>query len=212
MIAADSLKWNEQGLIPAIAQDGQTGRVLMLAWMDRQALELTLSTGLCHYYSRSRQQLWKKGETSGHYQHVESVAADCDMDCLLVRVRQEGAACHTGSPSCFFNTLQGDEGLKADSRVLEQVYDIICDRRDHPVEGSYTNYLFAKGIDKMCKKVGEEAAEVIIAAKNRSPEEVRYEVADLMYHVSVLLAEQGVSWPEIFEELSHRHTHAKTEQ
>lgn len=200
------IKFNEKGLVPAIVQDHESGRVLMMAWMNEESLRLTLDTGLCHYYSRSRQTLWKKGETSGHFQHVQWLGYDCDGDCLLVRVRQDGVACHTGAYSCFFNELKaGDGAPPSDSRILQTVYDVITDRRDNPKEGSYTNYLFDKGIDKMCKKVGEEAAEVIIAAKNRDPGEVRYEAADLLYHLMVVLVEQGVSLSDIYGELAGRH-------
>lgn len=202
---APDIRYNDQGLVPAIVQD-EAGQVLMLAWMNEEALRLTLETGLCHYYSRSRQRLWKKGETSGHVQHVLSVATDCDRDSLLLRVRQEGVACHTGARSCFFDAiLPGEEGPAADSEILEKVYDVICHRRIHPREGSYTNYLFDKGIDKMLKKVGEETAEVIIAAKNSSADELRYEVADLLYHLSVVLAERGLSWPDVYRELAGRY-------
>lgn len=206
------IRYNEDGLVPTIVQDANTGAVLMMAWMNEEALRLTLETGLCHYFSRSRKKLWKKGETSGHFQHVRSVRYDCDGDCVLVGAVQDGVACHTGEYSCFHHTLLEEEGLPAGSCVLRALYDVIGDRRAHPKEGSYTNYLFEKGIDKICKKVGEEAAEVIIAAKNRNPDEVRYEVADLIYHILVLLTEQGVPVDDVFRELAKRHKPVSTDK
>lgn len=196
------LKYNSKGLIPAIAQDVKTGKVLMMAWMNDESLELTKKTGYAHYYSRSRQTLWKKGETSGHVQKVVSITADCDGDTLLVMVEQTGSACHTNNPTCFFNKVE--EESWGTCNILEEVYDVVMDRKQNPKEGSYTNYLLDKGANKICKKVGEEAAEVIIGAISRDTDNVRYEAADLLYHLTVLLVEQGLTWCEVFEELKKR--------
>ncbi len=201
-----NIKFNEQGLVPAIAQDAATGEVLMLAWMNSESLRLTLETGYATYFSRSRQQLWKKGETSGHTQRVLGVKYDCDGDTLLLTVEQTGPACHTGARSCFFNELltPEEEDLPATSAILEQVYAVIADRKEHPQEGSYTNYLLEKGIEKICKKVGEEASETIIAAMKDSREEVTYEAADLLYHLLVLLYDRGVTPADVWAELARR--------
>jgi phosphoribosyl-ATP pyrophosphohydrolase/phosphoribosyl-AMP cyclohydrolase len=196
-------KYNDAGLVPAIAQDAQTGEVLMQAYMNEEAARLTLETGYAHYYSRSRRTLWKKGETSGHLQKLVSFALDCDGDCVLLRVRQTGPACHTGARSCFFNLVREDESVK-NASLLYELYDLIADRRANPKEGSYTNYLFEKGIDKILKKIGEEAAEVIIAAKNAGTDELRYEAADLLYHLLVLMNEKGLAPEELFAELASR--------
>ena len=200
------IRWNEQGLAPAIAQDAVDGTVLMLAWMNEESLRLTLETGYATYFSRSRQQLWKKGETSGHVQEVLAVKYDCDADAILLTVRQTGPACHTGARSCFFNDLKkaDEDELPATSHILEQVYRVIEDRRDHPQEGSYTNYLLDKGIEKICKKVGEEASETIIAAMKNSREEVTYEAADLLYHLLVLCFDRGVTPADLWQELARR--------
>ena len=168
-----NLKYDENGLIPVIVQDYRSNAVLMQAYMNEESLKLTRETGKATYFSRSRDKLWVKGEESGHFQYVKEIFADCDEDCLLLKVEQVEAACHTNKFSCFYRNLEGEEVLSSDtpnSNVLYEVYDVICDRLLNPKEGSYTNYLFDKGIDKMCKKVGEEAAEVIIGAKNRSTE------------------------------------------
>ncbi len=194
------IKYNQNGLVPAIAQDVATGEVLMLAWMNEEALRLTLETGIVHYFSRSRQQLWKKGETSGHIQTLRGLAYDCDGDAILLKVDQTGVACHTGAYSCFFNEVKAGT-LKKDT--LPRLYETILDRRENPQEGSYTNYLFDKGIDKILKKVGEESAEVIIGAKN-SREELIYEASDLIYHLLVLLVDQDVTLGEIYRELEGR--------
>ncbi len=207
-IDLDAIKFDEKGLVPAIAQDAQTGTVLMLAYMNRESLTLTLRTKLATYFSRSRQELWVKGATSGHYQHVREVRYDCDGDAILLKVDQQGAACHTGNYSCFFNpllTLPGGRSSSMGMRIIQSVYDQVLDRKAHPKEGSYTNTLLNKGVDKIGKKVVEEAAEVLIAAKNRSREEVSFEVADLMYHLTVLLADQGMCWDDIYAELENRH-------
>lgn len=196
---------NQDGLIPVIVQDYKTSEVLMLAYMNEQAFEDTLRTGKMHYFSRSRQSQWEKGETSGHFQYVKALFLDCDNDTLLAKVHQIGAACHTGSRSCFFQTLAQKKYQTSNPlKVFEDVFAVIQDRKIHPKEGSYTNYLFDKGIDKILKKVGEEATEIVIAAKNPDPEEVKYEISDFLYHVMVLMAEKGVTWEEITQELANR--------
>jgi len=201
----EQLKFDENGLIPAIIQDYNNGQVLMLAYMNAESLRKTLDTGQTYFFSRSRQQLWHKGETSGHFQYVKSISYDCDADALLIKVEQVGAACHTGHRSCFFNTVVESDGAEpGDDSILKELFDVIVDRKNNPKEGSYTDYLFEKGIDKILKKVGEEAAEVIIAAKNGSYDEVRWEVADLFYHVLVLLAQQGMTLEDIYAELRGR--------
>lgn len=198
-------KKNNDGMIPVITQDYQTGEVLMLAYMTKEAYELTLQTGRMTYFSRSRNELWIKGETSGHYQYVKSLTADCDMDTLLAKVSQVGAACHTGNYSCFFNEIMKKEYDDENPlTIFNSVFDVILDRKEHPKEGSYTNYLFDKGIDKILKKVGEEATEIVIAAKNPNPEEIKYEISDLLYHLMVLMVEKGVTWEEITDELARR--------
>lgn len=209
-ILKTSVPWNEfklnsDGLVPVIVQDYQTCQVLMLAYMNEQAFADTLSTGKMHYYSRSRKSQWLKGETSGHYQYVKSLHLDCDNDTLLAKVHQIGAACHTGARSCFYQTLAQKEYRETNPlKVFEDVFSVILDRKANPKEGSYTNYLFDKGIDKILKKVGEEATEIVIAAKNPDPEEIKYEISDFLYHVMVLMAERGVTWEEITEELANR--------
>ena len=200
------IKFDEKGLVPAIAQDVKTGQVLMLAYMNAESLQMTLDSGYATYFSRSRQQLWRKGETSGHTQRVLEMRYDCDGDALLLTVEQEGPACHTGEISCFHNpilTADADD-LPPTADVVQQVYDVICDRKEHPREGSYTNYLLDKGVEKICKKVGEEASETIIAAMKRSKPEVCYEAADLVYHLLVLLFEQGVTPDDLWAELVRR--------
>jgi phosphoribosyl-ATP pyrophosphohydrolase/phosphoribosyl-AMP cyclohydrolase len=199
------LKLNSDGMIPVIAQDYLTNEVLMLAYMNEEAFEKTLQCGKMTYYSRSRQELWTKGMTSGHFQYVKSLTADCDNDTLLAKVSQIGAACHTGSPTCFFNEIVKKDYIRRNPLlVFEEVYDTIMDRKMHPKEGSYTNYLFDKGIDKILKKVGEEATEIVIAAKNPDKEEIKYEISDFLYHVMVLMAEKDVTWEDITRELAHR--------
>lgn len=200
------LKFDENGLIPVVVQDCRTNAVLMQAYMNEESLRFTQETGKATYYSRSRGKLWVKGEESGHYQYVKEISVDCDEDCLLLKVEQVEAACHTNNFSCFYRNLTGEEFTSnlPNSSILYEVYDVICDRILHPKEGSYTNYLFDKGIDKMCKKVGEEAAEVIIGAKNRSKDEVRYEAADLIFHLLVVMKEIGVTPEDIFAELQKR--------
>lgn len=201
-------KLNSDGMIPVIAQDYKTDAVLMQAYMNEEAYLATIHTGKMTYYSRSRQELWLKGETSGHYQYVKSLHADCDMDTILARVVQIGAACHTGSYSCFFNeilTLDDTADTQHNPlKVFEDVFAVIKDRKENPKEGSYTNYLFDKGIDKILKKLGEEATEIVIAAKNPNPNEIKYEICDFLYHMMVLMAEKDVTWEEITAELANR--------
>ena len=204
-IAWSGFHLNPQGLIPVIVQDYKTSEVLMLAYMNEEAFHCTLSTGKMTYFSRSRQKLWIKGETSGHYQYVKALSLDCDNDTLLAKVRQVGAACHTGARSCFFQTLAKKEYRETNPlMVFEEVLGVIQDRKENPKEGSYTNYLFDKGLDKILKKLGEEATEIVIAAKNRNPEEVKYEISDFLYHMMVLMAYKGISWEEITKELAGR--------
>lgn len=198
-------KLNADGLIPVIVQHYKTCEVLMLAYMDQDAFEHTLKTGRMTYYSRSRKERWVKGETSGHYQYVKSLTLDCDNDTILAKVDQVGVACHTGSPTCFFQPLAGTDYDELNPlQVFESVYDTIVDRKNNPKEGSYTNYLFDKGIDKILKKVGEEATELVIAAKNPNPEEIKYELSDFLYHAMVLMVERGVTWEDIVKELADR--------
>lgn len=203
MIDLDELKYDEKGLIPAIVVDNMTGTVLTLAYMNRQSLGISLEKGLTCFWSRSRQELWLKGETSGNYQHIVSITADCDLDALVVRVEPDGPACHTGSFSCFSAPLWHSDELEEFSS--ESLYELIKGRKTDPQEGSYTTYLFDKGLDKILKKVGEESTEVIIAAKGGDRKETIYEIADLYYHVMVLMADQGISCGEIMEELKQRH-------
>ena len=204
-ISFDSFKLNSDGLIPVIVQDYKTDEVLMLAYMNEEAFNLTVSTGKMTYFSRSRQEIWVKGLTSGHFQYVMSMEIDCDSDTLLAKVRQVGAACHTGNRSCFYTNLFAREYANTNPlKVFNEVMGTILDRKEHPKEGSYTNYLFDKGIDKILKKVGEEATEIVIAAKNPDKEEIKYEVADFLYHVMVLMALKGVTWDEIITELARR--------
>ena len=199
-------KLNNDGMIPVIVQDYRTLEVLMLAYMNQEAYENTLKTGKMTYYSRSRNELWIKGETSGHYQYVKSLSADCDMDTILAKVSQVGAACHTGKKSCFFNEITRKDYEESANPLLvfEEVFNVIKDRKIHPKEGSYTNYLFDKGIDKILKKLGEEATEIVIAAKNPNANEVKYEISDFLYHMMVLMAEKEVTWEEITTELANR--------
>ncbi len=198
-------KTDDNGLVPVVVQDAETEHVLMVAYMNKEAYEKTEETGIMTYFSRSRQSLWVKGETSGHYQYVKELYADCDMDTILAKVKQIGPACHTGSYSCFFNEiLKKDNPAKNPAKVFSDVFSVILDRRENPKDGSYTNYLFDKGLDKILKKVGEEATEIVIAAKNPDKEEVKYEMADFLYHMMVLMAECGLDWGDITEELVKR--------
>lgn len=198
-------KTNSDGMVPVIVQDYKTNEVLQLAYMNEEAFKETLASGKMTYWSRSRNELWKKGMTSGHYQYVKSLTADCDKDTILAKVSQVGAACHTGKRSCFFEEIAKKEYEETNiSKVFEDVYGIIADRKVNPKEGSYTNYLFDKGIDKILKKVGEEATEIVIAAKNPEAEEIKYEIADFLYHVMVLMVERKVTWEDIIKELANR--------
>lgn len=198
-------KLNSDGMIPVIVQDYQSNEVLMMAYMNEEAYEQTLRTGKMTYFSRSRNELWLKGDTSGHYQYVKSLTADCDMDTILAKVSQVGVACHTGARSCFFHEITTTEfESKNPTMVFEDVYNVIMDRKLHPKEGSYTNYLFDKGIDKILKKLGEEATEIVIAAKNPNANEIKYEICDFLYHMMVLMAEKDVTWEEITRELAKR--------
>ena len=201
-----AFKLNDDGLIPVIVQDFRTAEILMLAYMNEKAYEQTLREGMMTYWSRSRQELWRKGDTSGHYQYVKSLDIDCDRDTILAKVEQIGAACHTGHRSCFYTNLASKayDGRNP-MTVFDDVMATILERKENPKEGSYTNYLFDQGIDKILKKVGEEAAEIIIAAKNPDSDEVKYEICDFLYHMMVLMAEREVSWKDITKELSERH-------
>lgn len=208
------IKWDEKGLVSAIAQDVHSKKVRMLAYMNEESLKKTIETGRVHYYSRSRQQLWEKGETSGCFQYLRSLSVDCDGDALLLQIEQVGGiSCHTGNPTCFYRTLEKDnwkqeapfEVEKIDnSNMIKYVYDIIVHRKENPKEGSYTNYLLKEGLDKILKKVGEEATEVIIAAKNLDQSELMGEISDLLFHLSVLMLELGVTWEDVYTELSKR--------
>ncbi len=199
----ENVKFDANGLICAIAQDYETGEVLMQAYMNAEALAKTLETGYAHYYSRSRQKLWKKGETSGHVQKVIAASFDCDGDCLLLQVEQTGVACHTGARSCFFEEVK--KGDRAGLTFLGELARIVKDRKQHPVEGSYTAYLYSRGVDKIAKKMGEEAVETVIAAKNEDKAELVHELSDLAYHLLVLMEEKGVSLSDLCTELVRRH-------
>lgn len=205
-----SLKWsdfklNSDGMVPVIVQDYRTDEILMLAYMNEEAFLCTINSGKMTYYSRSRQEIWLKGETSGHIQYVKSLTADCDYDTILAKVSQIGVACHTGNPTCFFNSIVKKEYIEKNPlKVFEDVYEIIKERKANPKEGSYTNYLFEQGMDKILKKVGEENTEIIIAAKNPNPEEIKYEISDYLYHLMVLMVEKGVTWEDVTQELSQR--------
>ena len=201
------IKFDEKGLIPAIVQDYKTGEVLMQAYMNKESLEKTLETGRSWFYSRSRKELWEKGATSGCIQTVKEIFYDCDGDCLLLKVEQAGAACHTGNRSCFYRSLlKSEEGVEAADigKVIADLYSKVEDRRKNPVEGSYTCYLFNKGIDKICKKIGEESTEVVIAAKNESKEEAVYEISDLIYHLTVLMNYMDITYEDVGIELKKR--------
>ena len=205
MMSFSEFKLNSDGLIPVIVQNYKTGEVLMMAYMNQEAFDTTIRTGKMTYFSRSRNTLWVKGETSGHYQFVKSLTIDCDKDTILAKVDQIGVACHTGNPTCFFQPLVGNDYDETNPlQVFENVYSTILDRKENPKEGSYTNYLFDKGIDKILKKVGEEATELVIAAKNPNPEEIKYELSDFLYHAMVLMVERGVTWEDIIRELADR--------
>ena len=198
----DELKFDEKGLIPAIVVDDETGKVLTLAYMNRESLQISMEKKLTCFWSRSRQELWLKGETSGNYQHIVSITADCDGDALEVRVKKDGPACHTGAESCFHNSVLGEQTEKF---KLEGLYQLLLSRKKELPEGSYTTYLFQKGLDKILKKVGEESTEVIIAGKAEDKAETIYEIADLAYHVLVLMVQMGISVEDIRAELASRH-------
>ncbi len=204
-IGWDELRPNSDGLVPVVVQDYKTLEVLMVAYMNELAFNETLRLGKMTYWSRSRSELWTKGMTSGHFQYVKSLSIDCDNDTILAKVSQVGAACHTGNRTCFYRDMMKREYDETNPlKVFEDVYAVILDRKEHPKEGSYTNYLFDKGLDKILKKVGEEATEVIIAAKNPDPEEIKYELSDFLYHAMVLMAEKGVTWDDVTRELANR--------
>ena len=202
-INKDELKFDEKGLIPAIVVDAVSKRVLTLAYMNRESLDISIEKGLTCFWSRSRQRLWLKGETSGNYQHIVSIAADCDKDALVVMVEPDGPACHLGTASCFENPVWESEERSLFS--LEMLMDLIKGRKTEKKEGSYTTYLFEKGIDKILKKVGEECTEVIIAGKAGDKRETVYEIADLAYHVMVMMIEMGISLEDVHRELASRH-------
>ncbi len=207
---APDLKWsdlklNSDGMVPVIVQDYRTDEVLMLAYMNEEAFNTTINIGKMTYYSRSRQELWTKGLTSGHIQYVKSLTADCDFDTILAKVSQVGAACHTGNRSCFFNNIVKKECIEKNPlKVFEEVYATIADRKETPKDGSYTNYLFDQGIDNILKKLGEECTEIVIAAKNPGENEIKYEISDYMYHLMVLMVAKGVTWEDITNELAQR--------
>ncbi|AOT72676.1 bifunctional phosphoribosyl-AMP cyclohydrolase/phosphoribosyl-ATP diphosphatase HisIE [Geosporobacter ferrireducens] len=201
----DKLSFDEKGLIPAIIQDTASKEVLMMAYMNREALEKTLKTKRTWFYSRSRQKLWNKGETSGNYQTVKKIFYDCDGDTLLIEVIPAGNACHTGKRTCFFQEIFKDKDTEEKKEIIRLLDQRIRERKKSPIEGSYTNYLFEKGIDKILKKIAEEAGEVIISAKNTDKKESIYEISDLIYHTLVLMAEKDITIDEIEEELLHRY-------
>ncbi len=199
----EKLKFDEKGLIPAIVVDGTTGQVLTLAYMNRESLEISMKEGRTCFYSRSRQELWRKGETSGAVQHIIDITADCDNDALVIRVNKDGPACHTGVESCFHNPLW--EGDETPGFTIDSLMEMLQGRKEHPKEGSYTSYLFEKGLDKILKKVGEECTEVVIAGKAEDKAETVYEIADLAYHVMVLMLQLGISLEDVRGELAKRH-------
>ncbi|MEL7606194.1 Histidine biosynthesis bifunctional protein HisIE [bioreactor metagenome] len=199
----NEVKFDDKGIVVAVAQDYITNEVLMVAYMNKESLEITLNEKRACYYSRSRQSLWRKGETSGHWQNLKGLYYDCDADAILMKVEQIGNACHTGAYSCFFNKVFEDN--VTDQAILNRLYNQIIDRRDNPKEGSYTNYLFDKGLDKILKKVGEETSEVIIGAKNKNKDELVYEMCDLIYHSMVLMVSEGVTMDDLKAELTKRH-------
>ena len=203
MVSIDELKFDEKGLIPAVVQDYFSKQVLTVAYMNRESLEISMKEGRTCFYSRSRQCLWRKGETSGNTQEIVTIKADCDLDALVVEVIKKGPACHTGSESCFFNDVYQSEAHQDFS--MEALYRLLEGRKTEPKEGSYTTYLFQKGIDKILKKVGEECTEVIVAGKGGDREETIFEIADLAYHVMVLMVEMGIQPKDIFAQLASRH-------
>ncbi|MBE5817084.1 MAG: bifunctional phosphoribosyl-AMP cyclohydrolase/phosphoribosyl-ATP diphosphatase HisIE [Clostridiales bacterium] len=210
MFDIETLKFDSNGLIPAVVQDYFTKEVLTVAYMNRESLEITINEKRTCFYSRSRKELWRKGETSGNVQHVVSITADCDMDALVVKVIKEGPACHTGAQSCFFNLLFED-GVNGDFSIYD-LYELIKGRKTEMPEGSYTTYLFSKGKEKILKKVGEECTEVIIGAMKDDKPETVYEIADLAYHILVLMIEQGITVEDVIAELASRHVIDKKEK
>ena len=203
MIDISTLKFDEKGLIPAVVVDTETKKVLTVAYMNEESLRISMEKGLTCFFSRSRQKLWLKGETSGNFQHIVSITADCDCDALVIEVKKEGPACHTGEESCFFNPVY--EGEENPGFQYQDLMDMLVGRKENPKEGSYTTYLFAKGLDKILKKVGEETTEVIISAKDKDKANTIYEIGDLMYHVMVLMIEMGISLDDIKREMASRH-------
>lgn len=207
-----AVKFDEKGLVPAIAQDYHSKKVRMMAYMNEEALKKTLETGKIYYFSRSRNELWLKGDTSGYYQYLKGITVDCDGDTLLLQIEQiGGVSCHTGNSTCFYRELKKDlpktkqEVIKLENnQMLAELYSTILDRKKNPKEGSYTNYLLDKGLNKILKKVGEECTEVIIAAKDNDDKELTFEIADLMYHLTVMMAVKGVSWDDVAVELQQR--------
>ncbi|MGO3609296.1 MAG: bifunctional phosphoribosyl-AMP cyclohydrolase/phosphoribosyl-ATP diphosphatase HisIE [Enterococcus sp.] len=195
------LKFDEQGLIPVIVQDFETNEVLTLAYMNQESYELTLKDQLMTFYSRSRQELWRKGETSGNYQHLVSLKVDCDQDALVAKVKKDGPACHTGTESCFNDLLFGAE----QAATIDALYELVKGRKEKPQAGSYTSYLFEKGLEKILKKVGEESTEVVIGAMKEDRSETVFEISDLVYHVLVLMVEMGIDLTEVRQELANRH-------
>lgn len=203
VVLPQNLRFDERGLIPAVVQHEDTGEILMLAYMNEESLNITLKEGRTCFWSRSRQELWRKGATSGNVQEVTGIEVDCDADALVVRVRPRGPACHTGEESCFYRPLEGSKGGKR--FTLNTLYRLVQGRRMQPVEGSYTSYLFAKGAEKILKKVGEENTEVIIAAMKKDKQETVFELADVCYHLLVLMAEMGIEPADVQRELAARH-------
>lgn len=203
LLDLDKLVFDKDGLIPAVVQDVYSKKVLTVAYMNRESLEISIKRKLTCFYSRSRKQLWLKGETSGNFQHIVSITADCDMDSLVIEVAKDGPACHLGTDSCFTNAVSENEDLN--DFTLDELYDLIKGRKDNPQDGSYTSYLFDKGLDKILKKVGEECTEVVIAAKGGDKEETVFEISDLTYHVLVLMAEYGITLNDIKAQLASRH-------
>ncbi len=195
------LKFDEKGLIPVIVQDAETNEVLTLAYMNQESYELTLKDQLMTFYSRSRKELWRKGETSGNYQHLVSLKLDCDQDALVAKVKKDGPACHTGAESCFNEVLYGEDT----QATIDPLYELIKGRKEIPQEGSYTSYLFEKGIEKILKKVGEESTEVVIGAMKEDYNETVFEISDLVYHVLVLMVEMGIDLSQVRQELENRH-------
>lgn len=205
----NTLKFDASGLIPAVVQNIETNEVLMVAYMNADTIKQTMETGRATFWSRSRQEVWVKGDTSGNYMYVKEVRVDCDCDCLVLLVNPAGPACHTGNRTCFFRKIEDgklveDDKKPAKSDIFEREQAVVIDRKENPEEGSYTNYLFDKGEDKILKKVGEEAAEVVIAGKNRDKGEISYEVSDLIYHLTVMLVDNGMTWDDIYEEMERR--------